>query len=172
LCAKIAPRRENQVESEGGICYRSGDSYTCDCASGYWCSDGCDYPQDYDKDESITIQRRTKGALDKYAQWQISFGNTRFYSTDDSSDARGNDNTPPVYSGDGAHLGYNYLSSVDRTLKKAEIHDGHCEIHDGRPLGCTPEPVVPNLPYDVPVNPCPRFYCVRSAALSCFRRVR
>jgi hypothetical protein len=34
-----------ELESEGGICYRSTDhSWTCDCASGYWCAFGCSAP--------------------------------------------------------------------------------------------------------------------------------
>jgi hypothetical protein len=106
----------------------------------WWCRNQCrdmhcTWPTDYVKDEYITIQRRTKGALDNYAQWQISFGSTRFYSTDEDEDSRGNDNTPPVYSGEGSHWGHNYLSSVDRSLQKAEIYEGHCALVTANPIG-------------------------------------
>jgi len=115
----------------------------------------CAWPSDYTQDNSITIQRRLRHPLDDYAQWQISYGGVRWYSI------LSDDNTPPVSFGNVSHPNweYNYLSAVEHNTE-AVITEGHC---DGRPLDCVPHTIVPNLPFDVPVNPCPRFYCVTSA---------
>jgi len=101
----------------------------------------------YERDEYITIQRAAKQALMPVPRWEISFGNTRFYSFNHAG------NTPPT----AKTWGYNYLSSASRKAKEATISEGRC---DGKPLTCTPMAITPNLPYDVPENPCPRVYCV------------
>ena len=51
-----------------------------------WCTSS---PLKVDRDEYITIQRATKTVFDKAARWEISYGNTRFYSI------YSDDDTPP-----------------------------------------------------------------------------
>jgi len=107
------------------------------------------------RDESVTMQRAAKGSLDDCPRWEVSYGNTRYYSIQD--DEVSCSDTPPTEE----TWGYNSYSGVDRDFKKATITEGPCE--GGESLLCTPLAIVPDQPYDVPENPCPRVWCVTTA---------
>ena len=113
------------------------------------------------QDEGVTMQRAATTYANDCSRWEISYGNTRFYSVQDTPLGAGCGNMP--YADDeGWTVGAPNYSSVDKKhFPTPKITAGPCG--ENPPLACAPLTIVPNLPSDRPQNTCPRVYCVDDA---------
>jgi hypothetical protein len=85
----------------------------------------------------------------------VSFGNVHYYKFFSTSNV-------PVVEGNAAES-YAKCNYCAARVKTATVTPGTCVQKDraaGFTLGCKPLKIEPNLPYDVPQNPCPRVFCV------------